>query len=128
MLHAGSSRMLHAPSVVMWPHNGFMDFRDRINAIIDADDELTVRNVSLKAGLSDSALNKLLKGDVRSPTLETIEKLAEALDVDARWLAFGEGDPERYADVGRLLETMRDERRKQAMEFLQVFARTGTDD
>jgi Helix-turn-helix. len=103
-----------------------MDFRDRINAIIDSDDELSVRNVSLKAGLSDSALNKLLKGDVRSPTLETIEKLADALDVDARWLAFGEGQPERFSDVGNLLQAMSEERRKQALEFLQVFARTGT--
>lgn len=103
-----------------------MDLRDRIRAIIDADDKLTVRNVSLKAGLSDSWLDKLLKGGVRSPTLENIEKLAEALDVDPRWLAFGEGNPERFADIGELIGRLSDEQANMARQMLQVIARTGT--
>ena len=61
-----------------------MDFRDRIKAVINERPELTVRKVSLEAGLSDSALHKLLTGSTKSPTLETLEKLAYALDVDAR--------------------------------------------
>jgi hypothetical protein len=59
--------------------------------------------------------------------LETIEKLAKALDVDPRWLAFGEGDPDRYPDVGDLLASMTDETRAQAVQILRVMARTGTD-
>lgn len=94
--------------------------------MIDADDKLTVRNVSLRAGLSDSWLHKLLKGEVRSPTLEAIEKLADALDVDPRWLAFGEGTPERFADIGAMLARATDEQAEMARQMLQVILRTGT--
>jgi hypothetical protein len=104
-----------------------MDLRARIMSVIDADDIVTVRNVSLRAGLSDSWLNKLLKGGVRSPTLENIEKLADALDVDARWLAFGEGDPERYAEINRIIEGLSETQVKLAQEMLEVIRRSGTD-
>lgn len=103
-----------------------MDLRARIEAVIEKRPDLTVRKVSLLAGLSDSWLHKLLKGGVRSPTLETIEKLAEALDVDPRWLAFGEGDPERFADIGRMVERFSEEQAEMARQMLQVIARTGT--
>jgi transcriptional regulator with XRE-family HTH domain len=103
-----------------------MDLRDRIRSVIDADDKLTVRNVSLRAGLSDSWLDKLLKGGVRSPTLENIEKLAEALDVDPRWLAFGEGDKERYADISRVIEGLNEKQADMARQMLEVIARNGT--
>lgn len=104
-----------------------MDLRDRINSLIDADDKRTVRNVSLKAGFSDSWLDKLLKGGVKSPTLESIEKLAVALDVDPRWLAFGEGSPERYADIGEIVSRLTEQQAEMARQMLQVIARTGTD-
>ena len=100
--------------------------RDRITSLIDANDKLTVRNVSLKAGFSDSWLDKLLKGGVKSPTLDSIEKLAIALDVDPRWLAFGEGTPERYADIGRMIEKMTEEQAEMARQMLQVITRNGT--
>ena len=104
-----------------------MDLRARITRTLDDHPELSVRSLSLKAGLSDSWLHKLLKGDVRSPTLENIEKLAEALDVDARWLAFGEGDPERYADISRIIVGLTETQAKLAREMLEVIKRTGTD-
>lgn len=104
-----------------------MDMRERIKAVIDADDKLTVRNVSLRAGLSDSWLHKLLKGEVRSPTLEAIEKVAEVLEVDPRWLAFGEGTPERYADISRTIERLSDKQAEMARQMLQVIVRSGTD-
>lgn len=104
-----------------------MDLRSRITRSLDGHPELTVRSLSLKAGLSDSWLHKLLKGDVRSPTIENIEKLAEALDVDPRWLAFGEGGPEVYSDVGNVLARMTDTQKVLAMQMLEVLARTGTD-
>ena len=103
-----------------------MDLRDRIRSIIDADDKLSVRNVSLRAGLSDSWLDKLLKGLVRSPTVENIEKLAEALDVDPRWLAFGEGEKERYSDISKMIESMNDNQADIARQLLEVLVRTGT--
>jgi transcriptional regulator with XRE-family HTH domain len=104
-----------------------MDLRARIKSVIEADEDLSVRKVSLRAGLSDSWLDKLLKGSVRSPTLENIEKLAEALDVDPRWLAFGEDDPERYADIGRIVEGLTETQAQLARQMLEVIARTGTD-
>ena len=104
-----------------------MNLRARITRTLDERPELTVRSLSLKAGLSDSWLHKLLKGDVRSPTIENIEKLAEALDVDPRWLAFGEGDPERYTDVGGVFARLSETQKALAMQMLDVLARTGTD-
>jgi transcriptional regulator with XRE-family HTH domain len=104
-----------------------MDLRARITRSLDRHPELTVRSLSLKAGLSDSWLHKLLKGDVRSPTIENIEKLAEALDVDPRWLAFGEGDAEQFSDVGGILARLSETQKTLAVQMLEVLARTGTD-
>ena len=104
-----------------------MDIRRRIQHLIDKDRDLTVRNVSLAAGLSDSYLGKFLKGDVESLTLKTVDKLAEALDVDARWLAYGEGDPERFSDISAIWERIHEEDRERARAVLAAFARTGTD-
>lgn len=104
-----------------------MDIRDRIKSVIEAAPDKTVRSVSLAAGLSDSALHKFLTGATDSITLKIVDKLAEALGVDAVWLAYGEGDPDLAADVGRLLERIPESRRQEALAILQVFARTGTD-
>jgi len=104
-----------------------MDIRKRILAVIEHRPDLTVRSLSLKAGLSDSMLSKFLKGSTDSMTIRNAEKLAEAMDVDARWLIFGEGDPEPAADIAKLLARIPEEQRRQALAVLEVFARTGTD-
>lgn len=127
ILHSTSTSILHTPNPHVCEYYSGMDIRDRIHSLIDADDKRTVRNVSLKAGFSSSWLDKFLKGDVRSPTLDSIEKLAVALEVDARWLAFGEGTPERYADIGRMIEKMTEEQAELARQMIQVITRTGTD-
>lgn len=107
-----------------------MDIRARIQAVIDAKAELTVRNVSLAAGLSDSALHKFLTGATNSMTLETVDKIAEALGVDPAWLAHGVGDPDRAGGVDSALqETWEDiapDQRDQALKVLRTFRRTGT--
>lgn len=104
-----------------------MDIRDRIIMLIDRDPELSIRNVSLAAGLSDSALSKFLKGSIRSLTLETVDKLAEALAVDPEWLAYGVGDPERSTSIDAQLRNLPEAQRVQAMRILETFTRTGTD-
>lgn len=104
-----------------------MDIRERIKAVIDREPDMTVRSVSLAAGLSDSALHKFLTGATDSITLKTVDKLADALGVDPVWLAYGEGDPDLAADVGRLMERIPENRRSEALAILEVFARTGTD-
>lgn len=104
-----------------------MDIRDRIRAVIAEREGLTVRGVSLAAGLSDSALHKFLTGATDSVTLVTVDKLAGALGVDPRWLAYGEGEPDMATDIGRMFERIPPEQREQAMRILETFARTGTD-
>ena len=51
--------------------------------------ELSQRALSLSAGLSDSVVNKLEKG--QTPKYETAEKLAVALRVPLEWLWLGLG-------------------------------------
>lgn len=105
-----------------------MDIRARIRSIIDDNPEMSVRSVSLAAGLSDSALHKFLTGATESLTLKTVDKLAEALDVDPQWLAYGEGSPERAGELTQLWDRIAERDREQARRILETFARTGTDD
>ena len=128
--------MLRAPSITILRYrplhigwqNGGMDIRERINAVIKASATMSVRNVSLAAGLSDSALHKFLTGSTVSLTLDTVDKLAEALGVDPAWLAYGEGSPERATKIAKVLERISEQDQERALAVLEAFARTGTDD
>lgn len=51
---------------------------------------LTMAELAVKAGVSPSTVN-LVEKSKRSPTAETVEGLARALDVDPCWLAYGTG-------------------------------------
>lgn len=104
-----------------------MDMRERITLIIEKRSDISVRGVSLAAGLSDSMLHKFLRGGTDSMTIRNAEKLADALSVDPRWLIFGEGTPERGADIANLFERIPEDQRDQAWRVLETFARTGTD-
>lgn len=127
IIRVPSRSILHyAPEPPEWQNWG-MDIRDRIIMLIEKDPELSVRNVSLAAGLSDSALSKFLKGSIRSLTLETVDKLAEALGVDPEWLAYGVGDPERASSIDKLFKQVPEDQREQARRILETFTRTGTD-
>jgi transcriptional regulator with XRE-family HTH domain len=103
-----------------------MDIRARIVSVINENPEMSVRSVSLAAGLSDSALHKFLSGATESLTLKTVGKLAEALGVDVRWLAFGEGDPDQAGDIADTWERIPQDQRDQARRILETFTRTGT--
>ena len=103
-----------------------MDIRDRIRMVIDENPDLTVRGVSLAAGLSDSMLGKFLKGSVESLTLKTVDKLADALGVDPRWLAYGEGDPEPASTINDIWDRIAERDRATARKMLEGLARTGT--
>jgi len=104
-----------------------MDMRERIKATIDANPELSVRSVSLAAGMSDSLLGKFLKGDNDSMTIKTAEKLADALGVDARWLIFGEGDADRATDVAAQIERLSEAQKTLVAQLVDQLRRTGTD-
>jgi transcriptional regulator with XRE-family HTH domain len=103
-----------------------MDMRARIIAVIEQRADLTVRSVSLAAGLSDSMLHKFLSGGTDSMTIKNAEKLAKALEVDPRWLIFGEGDPDEASDIASLIQRIPPEWHDKAIAVLEAFARTGT--
>lgn len=87
---------------------------------------MSVRSVSLSAGLSDSMLHKFLTGQTDSLTIKTAEKLAEALGVDARWLIFGEGDPDQATDVAAKIKRLSDAQRELVDQLIDQLGRTGT--
>lgn len=103
-----------------------MDVRARINQIISETPGMSVRSVSLAAGLSDSMLQKFLSGQTDSMTIKTAEKLAEALHVDPRWLIFGEGEPDQATDVAAKIKRLSDAQRALVDQLIDQLGRTGT--
>jgi SOS-response transcriptional repressor LexA len=49
----------------------------------------SVRKAALDAGLSETALKDLLANEKQWPKLDTLQKLANSLETDPAWLAFG---------------------------------------
>ena len=111
---------------VMW-HLAAMGMRARINAVLAEKPDLSVRSVSLAAGLSDSMLHKFLRGGTDDMKIHTAEKLAAALGVDPVWLIFGEGDPDRATDIADIVARIPAEQHALARQLLEALARTGTD-
>jgi predicted transcriptional regulator len=102
-----------------------MDVKERIQAIIDSRPDLSVRNVALKAGLSDSLLHKFLSNPEQSMTLRSLEKVAEAMGVTLRYVLFGEHEPVEPVDaeVREIWSGLSTARREEAKELLAVIAR-----
>lgn len=71
-------------------------FVERIKERLEATGK-SVRRASLDAGMSETALKDLLANSKQFPKLDTIEKLAESLEADPAWLAFGVGQDVRKA-------------------------------
>ena len=94
-----------------------MDVRARIQAIIRERD-LAERAISIKAGLSDSWLNKFLSGEIKSMTVDNLAKLAEALEVPLRALL--EDEPSHYERVIYLFDRFDERQRKQAILHLEA--------
>lgn len=53
---------------------------------------MTARSASIAAGMSPDGIRGLLRNPDSSPTIETVRKLARALDVSPEWLGYGIGD------------------------------------
>ena len=118
MLHTPSRTILHSRFYMPLAHYGGMDLRQRIDRAMKAKD-LTLRGVSLAAGLSDSMLHKFMTGQTRSITVDNLEKVAEALGVSLRHLMFGDPDEEK---VSYIWDHIPERRRQQALQVLQTFA------
>ena len=52
---------------------------------------ISQRRLAVLAGVSQGAINQLALGVTKGVRPATLFKLAEVLQVDAKWLAFGEG-------------------------------------
>lgn len=54
-------------------------FAERLKAVIDSDENLTEAGLATKAGLSNSVIRKLLKGNTQNPRVDTAVKICAAL-------------------------------------------------
>ena len=95
-----------------------MDLRARIQAEIDKRPGMTVRSLSIQAGLSDSALHKFMTGKTKSLTTDNLEKIADALALSVRELWWGDAD----GKLSYLFDHIPSERREQAIGVLETFA------
>lgn len=98
--------------------NEGMDLRARIQEQIDKHDGMTVRSLSIKAGLSDSALHKFMTGKTKSLTTDNLEKIAAALEMTARELWWGNED----GKISYIWDHIPDDRKGQALRTLESFA------
>lgn len=54
-------------------------FSQRLQAVIDADPQLTPAGLAVKAGLDNSAIRSLLSGKAKNPRVDTAIKICSAL-------------------------------------------------
>lgn len=95
-----------------------MDVRERLTRLIEDRGDLSYTNVAKAAGLSSSAVHKYCTGQVRSMTLDNLEKIAKAVNVSMRWLLFGEDD----TNVVSIYDRIPIAKREQALKVLEAFA------
>lgn len=69
-----------------------MDFHERLQRILDSRDLKQVNLVEL-TGLSSAQINHLVSGRTKDPKLDTVVKVANALDVSLDYLAGRREDP-----------------------------------
>lgn len=103
-----------------WQNDG-MEIRARIRKVLAENPDWTPRSISLKAGLSDSMLHKFLTEQTKSMTLETLEKIAEALEVNPRWLIFGDRPRQIDPKVVDIWDRINERNKPQALRVLESF-------
>ncbi len=73
-------------------------------------------------GLSHQSVYKWFSGETRFPRPDHLFLVADLLEVDARWLATGEGQMKREEDYNRLAEQLTPEDRDHWREVGYAFA------
>lgn len=99
-----------------------MGIRERIQESLDQKPDLSPRSLSLRAGLSDSMMHKFLSGQTRSMTVDNLEKVAEVLEVNPRWLIFGDSPMQPDPKLAYIWDHIPPARRDQALRVLETFA------
>lgn len=106
-----------------------MNIRDRIRKVLDEHPEWAVTAVSKKAGFSNSTLGKFLNpdgpGGIQSMTIDRLEALAVALEVNPRWLIFGDYPREVDAKIAYIWDHIPESRKAQARAVLETFMEDG---
>ena len=67
---------------------------------------LKMKPVSLAAGLGETAVTDIIRGKAKKPRMETLTRIAEAIEVDPQVLIYGETNPEAKAARTRLHHTI----------------------
>ncbi len=74
-------------------------WRDNLKRIVDERADGNMKRVSLKAGLGPTAVRDILIGRSKAPTIDTLEKIAEALGISLSLVFDGLDDPREVATV-----------------------------
>lgn len=99
-----------------------MDLRARIRDALE-EKGISATAACKQAGLADTTLTKFLNGRNRSLTVETLEKLADVLDVSLRHLMFGEPNADNVVSIW---DRIPERDRAQARAILKTFERKDT--
>lgn len=94
-------------------------FAQRLQAVIDADPNLTAAGLATQAGLNNSAIRYILNGRVRHPRLDTAEKICRALGTTYNDFMSDEPTPEE-AEILSLLSELPDDLRRQLLGYGQA--------
>lgn len=79
---------------------GVKSLPDRLQWVL-RERRISRRRWSLAAGLSQSHVGQLIRGDLEAPSAESLHALARAAGVSFRWLATGEGSPDPIVEGER---------------------------
>lgn len=97
-----------------------MTIRARIDEAMALMPGMSYRKLSLEAGLSDSMVHKFMTSSTQSMSIDKLITIADVLNVDPRWLIFGETTPPN--SVINIWDRIADADKPRAMAILEALA------
>lgn len=97
-----------------------MTIRARIDEAIALNPGMTYRKLSLEAGMSDSMVHKFMTSATQSMSIDKLITVADVLNVDPRWLIFGETTPPN--SVINIWDKIAEADKPRALAILEAFA------
>lgn len=97
-----------------------MAIRARIIEAIAQIPGMNYRKLSLEAGLSDSMIHKFMTNSTQSMSIDKLIAVAGALNVDPRWLVFG--DEIAHTALVKIWNTISEADKPRALAVLEAFA------
>jgi transcriptional regulator with XRE-family HTH domain len=96
-----------------------MSIRNRLDEAMASNSAMTYRKLSLKAGMSDSMVHKYMTGATQNMSTDKLITIAEILNVDPRWLIFGDTTPPN--GVINLWDRIAEADKPRAIAILEAF-------